>query len=192
MKNLKAYILAVLMIMLAAGCSDSQEDKNTVYLKKDGTVTGTIIEDFSQSYYDSAELENLVKSDTEEYNGGTEKVKLNKLEVKNEIARLIMNYESAQDYADFNEVVLFSGSVSDAKNAGYEFDYDFAGVEEGNTVSSDTVKSLTQLNVVIFDENIEVKLDKKILYLSSNAELVDNKTAKFAGEPDGLAYIVYE
>lgn len=192
MKNLKAYILTVLVIMLAAGCSDAQEDKNTVYLKKDGTVTGTIIEDFSQSYYDSAELENLIKTNTEEYNKDSEKVKFNKLEVKNDTARLVMNYDTAQDYSDFNEVVLFSGSISDAKNGGYEFDYDFAGVEEGNTVSSDTVKSLTQLNVVIFEENIEVKLDKKILYLSSNAELVDNKTARFAGEPDGLAYIVYE
>lgn len=194
MKNIKAYIAVILMLMLVSGCAYKSFDAetNTVYVKKDGTVMQAIIEDFGESYYDSAELEELINENVSSYNDGSDKVKVENYKVKDNTAKLITSYSSASDYAKFNEVEFFAGTISDAKGEGYDFDQEFTSIEEETTVGSETIKSLSQYKVVIFEEDVQLKTDSKILYLSNNAKLVDSKTAEFADDADGLAYVVYE
>lgn len=194
MKNFKAYIAVVLMLMLVTGCSlkDFDADTNTVYVKKDGSVMEAIIEDFSESYYDETELETLINESIDEYNDGSEKIKVEKYNVKDDVAKLITNYKTASDFANFNEVDFFTGTISDAIKNDFDFDQEFTGIEEHNTIGTETIKSLTQYKVVIFEENVEIKTDSKILYISNNAQLVNDKTAKLTDEAQGLAYIVYE
>jgi hypothetical protein len=194
MKKIKALVAVFIMLILAGGCSLKPFDAetNTIYVKKDGSIMQALIEDFSESYYNATELEDLINETVNTYNEGSEKVKVEKYKVINNIAKLITSYSSSIDYAKFNEVEFFFGSISDAKSEGYDFDQDFISIEEKNTVGSETIKSLSQYKVIIFEEDVQLKTDSKILYLSNNAELVDSKTAKLAEEAEGLAYIVYE
>ncbi|MFA9376482.1 MAG: hypothetical protein ACERKZ_06985 [Lachnotalea sp.] len=194
MKKFKSYIAVFIMIMLVTGCSlsDFDADINTVYVKKDGSVTDAIIEDFSETYYDSTELESLINDSIDAYNDGTEKIKVKKYTVKDDIAKLITNYETASDYVSFNKVDFFAGTISEATKSGYDFAQEFTGIEDKNTVGSETIMSLTQYKVIAFNENVEIKTDSKILYISNNAELVNDKTAKLTDGAQGLAYIVYE
>jgi hypothetical protein len=194
MKNFKAYIVVVLVLMLVTGCSFKafDADTNTVYVKTDGSIMDVIIEDFSEEYYDSTELETLINDNIDEYNNGSEAIKVKKYSVKDNVAKLITNYNSASDYANFNEVEFFSGTISEALKEGYSFEQKFTGIDEENTIGSETIESLTQYKVIVFEENVEIKTDSKILYLSNNAQLVNDKTAKFIEESEGLGYIVYE
>lgn len=193
MKKMKAFVAVLFILMLMAGCSKSFDaDTNTVYVKEDGSVMHAIIEDFSESNYDSSELEKMVNESISEYNDGSENVKVEKYKVKNEIAKLIMSYQSSSDYANYNKVDFFVGTISEAKNAGYDFEQKFTSIEDQNTVGAETIKSLTQYKVVIFDEDVQLKTDSKILYISSNTSLVDAKTAKLNDGAEGLAYIIYE
>lgn len=194
MKNLKAYVVVVIMLLFVTGCSlkSFDADINTVYVKKDGPVMEAIIEDFSKSYYDSTELESLINDSIDEYNDGTEKIKLDKFNVKDSTAKLITEYETASDYAAFNEVDFFAGSISEAIKAGYDFEQEFTNLEDEIAIGSETIRSLTQYKVVIFEDKSEIRTDNKIVYISNNAELVNEKTAKLQEEAEGLAYIVYE
>lgn len=194
MKKLKAYIAVVIMLMLVTGCSlkSFDADANTVYVKADGSVSAAFIEDFSESYYDSSELESFINESVKEYNDGSEKVKVEKFNVKDNAVKLITNYKTAIDYADFNKVDFFAGTIGDAKKSGYKFDQEFTNLEEKIAISSETIKSLTQCKVVIFEENVQLKTDSKILYISNNAELVNEKTGMLKSDAKGLAYLVYE
>jgi hypothetical protein len=194
MKKLKAYIVVAIMLIFVTGCSlkSFDADTNTVYVKKDGTVMEAIIEDFGESYYDSTELESLINDSINEYNNGTENVKNEKFKVKDQTAKLIMSYKSAEDYAKFNEEDFFAGTISDAIKAGYDFGQEFTNLEEKIDISSETIQSLTQYKVVIFEDKAEIRADSKIAYISNNAELVNEKTAKLKDEAAGPAYIVYE
>jgi hypothetical protein len=194
MKKIKAFVGVFLVLMLMAGCSLKSFDAetNTVYVKEDGSIMQALIEDFSENYYDGTELEDLIKQNVNEYNDGTENVKVEKYKVKDDTAKLITSYNSGVDYAKFNEVEFFAGTISEAKSEGYDFDDKFTSIEDNNTVGAETIKSLTQYKVVIFEENVQLKTDSKILYISSNVKLVDAKTATFIEETEGLGYIVYE
>ncbi len=194
MKNLKAYVVVIIMLLLVTGCSlkSFDADTNTVYVKKDGSVMEAIIEDFSESYYDSTELESLINDSIDEYNGDTQRVKLDKFNVKDNTAKLITEYETANDYAEFNEEDFFVGTISEAMKAGYDFDQEFTNLEDEIAIGSETIQSLTQYKVIIFEGKSEIKTDSKIAYISDNAELINEKTAKLKEEAEGLAYIVYE
>lgn len=193
MKNLKAFVAVVFILMLMTGCSQAFDaDTNTVYVKKDGTVMQAIIEEFSESNYDQNELEELIKQDVSSYNNGTESIKVEKYKVKDNTAKLITSYKKASDYAMFNDVEFFAGTISEAKTEGYEFDDMFTSIDENNTIGSETIKSLSQYKVVIFEENVRIMTDGKILYMSSNTKLIDAKTAALNEDAEGLGYIIYE
>ncbi|RDY32679.1 hypothetical protein [Lachnotalea glycerini] len=194
MKRIKAYSVVLIMLMLITGCTlkSFDADTNTVYVKKDGTVMQALIEDFGESYYDSKELEELINENVSAYNGDTDKVKVEKYNVNDNVAKLITSFSSASDYAKFNNVEFFAGTISDAKSEEYDFNQEFTAIEDKNTVGAETIKSLTQYKVVIFEENVQIKTDSKILYLSDNATLVGEKTAKLTDDAEGLGYIVYE
>lgn len=194
MKKFKAYTVVIFMLMFLTGCSlkSFDADTNTVYVKKDGSVMEAIIEDFSESYYDEKELESVINDSIDEYNGDTEKIKVEKFSVKDSTAKLITNYKTAEDFANFNEEDFFAGTISEAIKAGYDFDQEFTNLEEKIDISSETIQSLTQYKVVIFEEKAEIKTDSKIAYISNNVELVNEKTAKLTEDAEGLGYIVYE
>lgn len=194
MRKCRAFVAVFLLLMLMTGCSFGSFDAttNTIYVKDDGTVMQAIIENFDESYYDEAELEGLIKQNVSEYNQGTDQVKVETYKVKDNKAKLITRYQSASDYAKFNEVEFFAGTISDAKSEDYDFDSSFTSIEEKKEVSSETIKSLSQYKVVIFKEDVEAKTDSKILYISDNLKLVDEKTAAFTEEEHGLGYLIYE
>jgi hypothetical protein len=194
MKKLKAYMVIFCMLLFVTGCSlkSFDADTNTIYVKKDGAVMEAVIEDFSAEYYDPKELESVIKNSVDEYNGDTEKVKIEKFDVKDKVAKLITKYETAKDYADFNEENFYADTVGNAIKEGYDFNQAFTNVEDKVEVSAETIQSLTQYKVVIFDSNSEVRIDSKIAYISNNAELVNDKEAKMKEEAEGFAFIVYE
>lgn len=193
MKNRKAFVAVFFMLMLMTGCSQAFDaETNTVYVKKDGTVMQAIIEEFNESNYDQNELEEIIKQDVTSYNNGTEAIKVEKYKVKDNIAKLITSYAKASDYAIFNDVEFFAGTISEAKTEGYEFDDMFMSVDENKTVGSETIKSLSQYKVVVFEEKIRIMTDSKILYMSSNTKLIDAKTAVLNDDAEGLGYIIYE
>lgn len=193
MKNRKAFVTVFLMLILMTGCSQTFDaETNTVYVKKDGTVMQAIVEEFGESNYDQNELEELIKQDISTYNNGTELIKVEKYKVKDNTAKLITSYKKASDYETFNDVQFFAGTISEAKAKGYEFDDKFTSIDDNNTVGSETIKSLSQYKVIIFEENVRIKTDNKISYMSSNTKLIDAKTAVLNDDAEGLGYIIYE
>lgn len=194
MKSIKAGLVALALMLFVTGCSigSFDSDNNKVQIGKDGSITGAIVEEFAESYYSDTELEEMVNETVEEYNSSGEKIKVDKLEIKNGIAKLIMEYDSANDYAEFNGVDFFYGTISDAMDAGYDFAGTFVSSEDDSTLSTDALKALDNYKVVIFEEDMDVEVNSNILYSNDYANVTDKKIAALTEDADGLAYIVFE
>lgn len=201
-----AYVVwwTVLAAMLLGGCGTRLEsDSNLVYVNKKGVVTAVHIEQMDQTYYDGAELENFVNEAvdayTEEHGRGT--VKVEDFAVEGESAKYTMSYQSAEDYAGFNGIEIFAGTVVDSLAAGYTYEGDFVKVENGSEAGSATKQEIyaeKDLKVVVIRENTEVKVPGTVRYISAEyTELTGTDSVAVSGSGDSVqtdhcVYIVYK
>lgn len=202
---LSISLVCLLMTGLFAGCGKSLEaDRDTVYIQKKGTVIGAAISDFDKDYYDEEELKTFVDEKVQQYQDahGKNSVKIDDFSVEEGVAKLYIKYGSYEDYQEFNDVTLFSGTVPQALAAGYKFDAEFTEIKDGKAggnVDNKTVVD-TDYKVVILSEKVDVKVDGTIQYMSSEyTTLKDKDTVSIQlpeevedGEELSLVYVVYK
>ena len=208
---MKRKLYTALWICAAAGmitaCGSSfKAAESTVYITDEGTVTGADIEDFSEDYYDEEELENYITESVDRYvaaNGdGSVELDIFKIvssENGQTTAQLYLNYATYIDYAQFKDVTLFAGTISQAQAENHAFDQGFVKVEDGSPAGSAAAKDFLdseELKVVVIGEKTLVRVDGTIAYVSDgNVELTGKNTARVTydlEDPDAQpAYIIY-
>ena len=171
----KFTLISLIMLMTAmilTGCgTDYSAKESTVYILKNGRVVSTDVETFDSSVYDEAGLESYVQDAISAYEQeyGSKKVTLKSLTFENGMATLIIEYASAEDYANFNKTELFAGSLAESLAAGYSFNMDFADVT-GDVATECPASSFLGgegYKVVIIKANTDVKVIGDICYLST-------------------------
>lgn len=172
MKKLTAFSLVLMLCAgVMAGCGkDKTPDESTLYVHKNGKVTAVEVEAFDENTYDFAELQQYVEDTIAEYDASHDKhsVKLKSLKMQGENAVLTIEYKTAEDYEEFNDIKLFSGSVAEALAAGYSFSQDFVKVD-GDTVTpvdSSEIVNLDGYRIVIVRSNTNVKVKGTVQYTS--------------------------
>lgn len=181
-KFLSCALAFVLCVGILSGCGANYDaEESTVYVQKKGKIVSTDVEAFDTSKYDEASLKAYVEDAISEYTeeNGSGKVKLNSLTVKDNVATLVIEYESADDYTNFNGIQLFTGTLAEALAAGYSFDGEFASVEDGKAVACDfsQFKDQDGLKVAIIKANTNLSVSNSIKYVSvENVNLVDKTT----------------
>lgn len=198
-------IAAALAVVLTACGRDLNVDRNTVYVQKKGKIMEVTVEPFDKGYYSQEELEAYVNERVEAYaaDHGEKSVKMDKFEVEDGTATLHIEYEGYEDYANFNGVRMFAGTVPQALAAGYDFDTDFLAVEGGvlgETADPVTVMSNDKYKTVILSAKEDVKVDGTVVYVSSKYTSIAAKDTvsislpedAMDGEELSLTYIIYE
>lgn len=190
----KILALIMLSILLLTGCG-GDEKVSTIIVEKDGSIRGYIVEEMNASHYDADELKESVTKDIAFYNDKYEEkaMELTKFQYEEGIIKAEIKYKDASFYELYNEEVLFVGKVGEA--LARDFD--------GNTVlykvkGKDKQITLAELgeknyHVVIFSEPVNVKLPKKVLYLSEGlAKGSSSKKVKITDTTKEIYYIIYE
>lgn len=197
MKKLKMLLIVGMLsgLLTACGMLGSEVDTTTVSFDKNGAVTETIIEDFSQPYYDVDELKNDISAEISAYNtkaGDAEAIVLGDVELSEEKQiRVEMEYKSHADYKDFNEKELFWGTVAEAYDAGYEFTSMRDVTQEGVVLSAADVLEKGDMHMVVLEEAQQVIVPGKIRYISDGVSTVEEKRAVNLNEGQN-AFIIYE
>ena len=110
-------------ILLLAGCGENppknlttSEKTNMVLVKEDGTVESLTVEDFSKDDYDEDELKQYINDSVSKYNAsaGEGAVALTELSVKDGKAKMLLSYQTAKDFSDFNGMTLEVTAAGDA------------------------------------------------------------------------------
>ena len=205
MKRIGCAILAVLMLgMLFAGCGSADSESNMIFVEKKGKVQTVDIEEFDKSYYSEEDFKTFAQETIDEYNMSHEvdAITLTELVVKDEMAKLKMEYKTVSDFSNFNEITLYQGSVTSAVSEGYLFDVDFSKVEKGEVTGNATradVLAEEGLSVVIIKANTNVKIEGTICYVSTaNVTVTGKDTVAIYDEEntslttDVCTYIIYK
>lgn len=180
--------------VLLGGCEmlgqDTWKPQGTaaISIDEDGVITEIIQEKLDAAYYDAAELQNMVNSEVGDYNAenGADSVKVGEFETAEGSVSLTMEYASAEDYAQFNNVEFYYGSMINAQLEGYLFDVSYKkvrdGVVEGSAVSgSEVIKNLAD-QVLIVRAPLEVHVPGNVLYTSTNADVLASNVVNATGK----------
>ena len=212
MRKISGILLLAAVSLALAGCSmrfSAEEDAD--YVNKDGEIIGAIVEPFDKDYYDGEELETLLDQEVAEYNGenGRNSIEVDSFDVSGGEVKVMMNYATWADYANFNDVEFFAGVLSDIQGRSYGVGVTFLDTAGNTAVSLDEMDG--NLRVILLEEPIVVQTSGKIVYVSDNVSIEGDKLARVQGASAGdgteegtedgteaapsvnrLAYIIYE
>lgn len=188
--------LTAMMVMVSCSSAKSEAEETLVSLGKEGMIQSNIVESFSESYYDEAELQQSILSQAAAYNRMNENgsIKVEKVEVKDGTALVSMTYAKAKDYASFNRAFFFVGEAQAAAEEGYELNVVLSGVKDsGETIGKADILAMNGVTLLITDISDAIALNGKALYVSGNVTVSGNaNTVRRSAEDDGLAYIIFK
>lgn len=170
-----ALVLAFIAVTDTIGSTDYTA--STIEFLRNGKVRVTSVEAFDQDYYDAEELEETISEAIAEYGDG---VSQEYLDVSDGTAKLVLTYDSAEDYVAFNSVDLFTGTVAEAEEAGYDFQSIMSAVSQEDTSKILTEATLDQLSdnvVIILFEQADIVTYQDMLYATSNLGVTDSTHA---------------
>lgn len=199
MRNGLALILTIVMLTMGlAGCGssgDSVVTDTTIELKKDGRVIHTIVEDFSEDYYDLQELQELIQSACDSYNAsaGADAVTVSDMTEEEDVLTVRMAYKDAAAYAGFNKLALFAGTVKDAYNAGYDLDVTLYSIrDDSESIGKEEILGMGEKHIAIVREAVDVKVWNKVLYASGDVLPTGDSKTVMVGDSSALTYIIFE
>ena len=186
--------LLVLTVAVLTGCGKNfSADTDTVYVQKKGTVKGANVADFDKEYYDEAELESFINDTVDTYvaKAGEGTVAVTSFAVEDGTAHVYLDYAGAEDYAQFNGIDFYAGTVLDAQADGYDIPKEYnAATDKDTTWDADGNK------IVIIGQQTQVRVDGTILFVTPNVTVVDKNAADVTydilDEEAQPAYIVYK
>lgn len=214
----KIWKAAVLIsgIILLTGCEKTVEEEWTpresdaVSIDAEGKVTEYLSEELDQAYYSFEELNRMLNEEVASYNReyGEGSVTVTKAEQSGKKADLVITYASGEDFARFNNVDFYYGSMINAQLAGYLFDDSYQqvkdGVVQGRAVSgSEVLKNMADM-VVIVQTPLEVHIPGTVSFTSTSGMVIasDTVVAQADGEENAGAaeaenasqsvYIIFE
>lgn len=187
--------VAVLVLILLTGCTGSNEDydETTVIIDKKGGITHRIVESFDKDYYNEDELRQDINDELADYcrDKDDNAARLDSLEIKEGVATAQIKFEGWADYAGFNEVDFFYGTINEAIENDYPTDVTLKGRgDDDETIGKYEFEALGSNMIVVVSEPVVVTLPRKIAYTTANIDVIDDDTARMASDSVGLGYIV--
>ena len=194
MRKVIMFFCGLLLCLTIVGCGNDSYIESVLRIDKSGQVTCVLVEEFDKNYYDINELEEMIRLEVAEYNRnkGSESIILLSIESVNEMAVAQFQYADYTDYAAFNEVDFFVGTVETAVNEGINLNHVMLEAGKNNTISPEQVRELTEYNLVMWQGDMPLEVPGKILYHTGELTLLGSK--KIIAEPDlaGPFYLIYK
>ena len=202
--RLTVLILTLALTLSLAGCGEFLKSVNSLEIDGSGNVKAFSISEFDKGYYSGTELRKQILDSVSEYNESAkdERISLNSCKVSKKKARVILKYKSLEDYASFNNVLAWSGTLADAVEEGY-FDKDTAVMSSDGTLKT-TIDELeskfggktSSLKVLAVEEPLMIKVPGKIRYTLGNVTMEGGYAITGAGSLTTLldepCYIIYK
>lgn len=190
MKKIKRWaageLVFVLCLMVLAGCGSKsyEADRNTVFILKKGQVVSTDVGALPSKEYDEKEFKKYVEKAVAAYTkkNGEGTVEVKSLAVKDDVAKLTMEYASAEDYTKFTGVELFSGTISEALAEGYDFNVKFVNAGTGKKADLKEIMDQDRLQVTVIKGNVDLNLYDDITYYSADGHTLADKQTLSVGK----------
>ena len=204
MHKLSLAMLLLLMVSFLAGCGQKQTvAKEELTITKNGQITSVLAEPFDKDYYELEELRDMIQLELSLYNreAGRQAIELENLEVVEGKCVAVLNYESAEDYAQYNEIPFFAGTVQEALDAGVNLSVTLKEAGKDSTIGRAEISAMQEYHLVVWYGDMPVVTPGKIRYYGDNLQLLGSKKivaeddAEDRNDPDeqiGPFYLLYK
>ena len=187
MKLIKRALLPIFILSVAlTGCS-ALADSSSLVLNKKGVLTQTIVEEWDQEQYDKKELQEQIETEIKAYD---QKIKLNSIRTKETKVTVKMTYQDLASYAEYNQVILFQGTVAQCQAAGYLLEGEFKTADGEAVDRTQVLNAGDACTVLVFQEPLSVKLPGRILYCSNSLEIISGKEVKASLEENSTGFLL--
>lgn len=175
--------------------SSNDITENSIEVTKKGTIIGNIFESFSEDYYSEKELSKMIDEEVADYcklSGDDNAVKVSDCVVEDGNAKLSVEYKSSADYRSFNSTEFYCDTVENLLSDGFNFNQNLIDVSDSKKfISTTDIKTIAGNHAIVTDEEVVIICPSKILYYTSNVELIDKSIGK-AKPGDGVAIVIYK
>ena len=192
-QKVKAVLAAGMVMLALCACGQEKEAETTsVKIEKDGTVVNTIIEEFDESLYNVDALKSMVLSEAAAFNSSSEgnSISVDKLEAADGKVTVVMTFSGASDYSEFNEKILFYGTVLEGYEAGLDLNISLISAQkDGGEIGKEEILQMGESNLIVLEEPVNVITPSKIMYASENVVVLSDKSAKVLDNGEA-AYLI--
>lgn len=187
------FILTLVTACLC-GCGEmASVSCNCVELSEDGTVTSTMVESFSESYYDENGLMQMVNDEVSSFNTnhGSEAITVEGHSLSDGVMTLTLNFAGIDYYNEYMPDSIYVGTVEGAYNQGFDFNRSLYIVGKNEaTIGKKDLLEMGDYKVMVVDGEYMVRCPGRILYYSQFMELKDDYTA--VSEKDGIYFVIFK
>lgn len=196
----KGAVIAGMCIgmMLLGGCEMLEpkekwepKEPSAISISEEGVITEYINEVLDEAFYSASELKTMIDTEVSAYNSknGADSVVVKEFVEEGQNIRLTMEYAGAEDYAEFNNVEFYYGSMINAQLSGYLFDGAYkrvsGGVVQGSPVSGSEVLKKMAAEVLIVTAPLEIELPGSVVFTSTNADVLADDVVDATGKVSG-------
>ena len=208
MKRIMAMLMSVVLTLGLTACGhtvgdvDLEAGQSAVYIQKDGMVSYAVSESFDKDYYDKDELKKEIEAEIKAYNASSDAsvddaITLDSFSVSKKVATLSLDFTTTYDLLNYmlndNRVEkdkFYIGTID--SNDDCNISGNFVEPGKKDKIKAKTIKSMTDSNILIVDEQYKVQVEGNVLYTSDNCKIDDDGIVTTAKSDDGLSYVVYE
>lgn len=190
MKSKRKLLLGAtcLFFIFLTACGSRTIGKTTLEFMKTGSIKLHIIEDWDSSLYDFDEMNAMNQQEVNKYNASSHSVTILSSELKNGQARVVMEYANDDSYFDLNKKVLFYGTATSAKSAGYNLVGKVNATDGSGELEPASWNEMDTERVMIVSENIDVIAPSDIIYYGEGVTITGSDSATVDGAQ--LRYII--
>ncbi len=188
MKRIRILGLLFVLTLGLMGCGrQAAIQKDTLSLSGEGTVTYTIISDFSEPEYDLEELKQMAQEEIDIYGSG---VQISQAEVAEGVLNFQYTFDSLAHYASFMETSCYSNTVAGALSQGYKSDTKLISSKNSSVLMKDA--SISERSLFVWNEAVNVRCDGNVLYFSENLTPIGKTDVQPKEGSVGPYYVVYK
>ena len=176
-----ALLLAAAALFALAGCGFEKEaDVTTLFVDKEGVLTQLLIEPLEDGSYTQSDLTAYINYEVDSYNKehGEDSIIREESSISGRFVTIRLTYASAEDYARFNQVPCFQGTLAEAQAEGYSFNATFLNKDNASLKGVVVLEEDPEYKILIIQEPGQIKVDGTIMYVSEEVTILDQSTAE--------------
>lgn len=176
MKKFQVVLLVLTVMFCLCGCTNyaKEYNKNTLVVKKNGSLVEVAIENFKGSSVKEEDLTSYVEEQITEYNEVAGKKNVKEVSMDTEDmskVKLVLKYKDMDSYNGFNSLNCTYADFSDVKES--ELTGSFKNAE-GKSVKASDITDAEKAKVLIISEKTNVVVSGDILYYNDEVKMKDD------------------
>ncbi len=194
--GIRKLICISMTCMILAGCGKEydipQSGLGSVDISKDGRVDAVLLDDFSKDEYVESELKAYIDTELSSYNSihGAGSITFNGSELNDGIMKVKLSFASLEDYDAFMPDSLFTGTVQEAYDKGYDMDQALAVADTPeHIIGKNDLMNMADQRIMVFSGKKSIKVPGRIKYYTQSMKQTGEDTVE--ASEDGTYIIIY-